>query len=93
MNSVNFIKRTEQHPAQAPAPPGWKRCTSEVSLRNSIRLLSTCSSAELAEGLVASCGSLVLKLDKDTGCEHALPSTKNPCDINLKPVNLSVSDL
>jgi hypothetical protein len=24
MNSVNFIKRTEQHPAQAPAPPACK---------------------------------------------------------------------
>jgi hypothetical protein len=63
MNSANFIKRTEQHPVQAPAPTGWKRCTSEASLRNSIRLLSTYSSPELAEGLVASCGSLVLKLD------------------------------
>jgi hypothetical protein len=38
------------------------RCTSEATLRNSTRLLSTGSSPELTtEGLVAGCGSLVLK--------------------------------
>jgi hypothetical protein len=44
-----FKKKTEQ---------------SESTLQNSIRLLSTGSSPELAEGLVAGCGSLVLKIDK-----------------------------
>jgi hypothetical protein len=37
---------------------------SESILRKSKRLLSTDSSPELAEGLVAGCGSLVLKIDK-----------------------------